>query len=272
MRRLSVLLISATLLSGCASMQRLAAAALASPRLQFEKATVSALDLDGTTVVLDFSLENPNDISLRVAGATWQLDVEGSRVSQGELPGGVTLPSRGKAPFAVTVRLRWADLARLAERLRRQAEVAYHVAGVIRVETPIGEIELPYRHEGHLPVPRLPEVRLSGAAVDVNSLTELELELTLDVLNTNRFMLPGATLRFDVLLNGEPVATGREATLTPLGAGGEARIKLPIRVSLLGAGRALSTMHGGSELRLRGAIRAGGLERPIDLRMEVGRR
>lgn len=272
MRRLSLLLISALLLPGCASMQRLAASALASPRLQFEKATVTALDLDGTTVVLDFTLENPNDIAFRVASATWKLEVEGSRVSEGELPGGVTLPSRGKAPFAVTVRLRWADVARLTEQVRRQAEVAYRVAGVIRVGTPLGDVELPYQHEGRLPVPRLPAVRLAGAAVDVSSLTELELELTLDVENTNHFMLPGATLRFDVLLNGVTVATGREATLTPLGAGGEARIKLPISVSLLGAGRALSTIQGGSELRLRGVIRAGGLEKPLDLRMEVGKR
>ncbi len=272
MRRLSALFLLATLLSGCASMQRLAASAIASPRLQFEKATVTALDLDGTTVVLDFTLENPNDIAFRVAGATWRLDVEGSRLGEGELPGGVTLPSRGKAPFAVTVRLRWADLARLTEQVRRQAEVAYRVAGVIRVETPIGVLELPYRHEGRLPVPRLPALRLAGASVDVNSFTELELELTLDVENTNGFMLPGATLRFDVLLNGVPVATGREATLQPLGAGGEARLRLPIRVSLLGAGRALSTIHGSSELRLRGAIRAGGLERPVDLKMEVGKR
>jgi LEA14-like dessication related protein len=272
MRRVLALLVSATFLSGCASVQRLAASAFDPPRLQFEKASVTALDLDGATVLLDFTLENPNDLAFRVAGATWRLDVEGSRFSEGELPGGVTLPSRGKAPFAVTARLRWADLARLTEQVRRQDEVAYRIAGVIRVESPIGVLELPYQHEGRLPVPRLPALRLAGASVDVNSLTELELELTLDVENSNGFMLPGATLRFDVLLNGVPVASGREATLQPLGAGGEARLRLPIRVSLLGAGRALSTIHGSSELRLRGVIRAGGLEKPVDLRLEVGKR
>jgi LEA14-like dessication related protein len=272
MRRLSALLISTVLLSGCASLQRLAAGAFASPRLQFEKATMTALDLDGATVVLDFTLENPNDVAFRVASATWRLDAEGARVSEGQLPGGVTLPSRGKAPFAVTVRLRWADVARLTEQLQGKSEVAYRVAGVIRVDTPLGVVELPYQHEGHLPVPRLPVVRLAGASVDVISFTELELELTLDVENSNHFMLPGATIHFDVLLNDALVATGHEATLKPLGAGGQARLTLPIRVSLLGAGRALSTMHGGGELRLRGAIRAGGMEKPLDLRMDVGKK
>jgi LEA14-like dessication related protein len=272
MRRLSALLASAALLAGCASVQRLAAAALSPPRLHFDQATVTSLDLEGTTVLLAFTLENPNDVELRVASATWRLEVEEARVSEGELPGGVTLPSRGTAPFAVTVRLRWADVARLAEQARRQSQVAYRIGGVIGVETPVGVVALPYHHQGRLPVPSLPALRLANASVDMTSLTDLELDLTLDVENPNGFMLPGATLRFDVLLNDVPVATGREATLGPLDASGAARLTVPIRVSLLGAGRALSTLHGGAELRLRGVVRAGGLETPVDVRMDLGNR
>ena len=76
-----------------------------------------------------------------------------------------------------------------------------------------------------------------------------------------------------MLVNEVAVATGREATLAPLEAGGQSRFSLPLRVSLLGAGRAAATLGGGTgELRLRGRVRAGGLERPIDLRLELGRR
>lgn len=272
MRRLAALLASAVLLSGCASVQRLAAAAITPPRLHFERATLAALDLEGTTVVLAFTVENPNDLSLRVASATWRLDVEEARVSEGELPGGATLPARGTAPFAVSVRLRWAEVSRLAERARRQPEVAYRIGGVIGVETPVGTLELPYHHEGRLPVPKLPELRLARASVDMASLTELELQLTLEVVNPNGFMLPGAALRFDLLLNGVAVATGREATVSALDASGTARLTVPIRVSLLGAGRALSGLHGGGELRLRGVVRAGGLETPVDLVLDFGKR
>jgi LEA14-like dessication related protein len=272
MRRLAALLISFSLVTGCASLQHLAEGAFEKPRLHFVEAKVTAVDLEGTTVALHFTLENPNDLSFRVAGATWRLEVEAAEVADGALPGGVTLPSRATAPFEVSVRLRWADVARLAEQVRRQAQVGYRVDGAVRVETPIGELALPYQHEGHLPVPRLPDVRLVRAAVDVNSLTDLELDLTLDVENPNGFPLPGTTVQFDVLVNGVPVASGKEARLEPLGAGGEARLTLPIRVSLLGAGRALTTSHGGGELRLRGTVRAAGLESPLDLRMELGKR
>jgi LEA14-like dessication related protein len=272
MRRLPALVSCALLLSGCASMQRLAAAAFAAPSLHLDRATVASLDIDGASAALDFTLDNPNDVAFRVAGATWRLEVEEVQVTEGELPGGVSLPARGTAAFTVAVRLRWAEVEWLAGLARRQARVDYRIHGLIAIETPAGLIEVPYQHRGELPVPRPPELRLAGASVDMTSLTDLELDLSIDAENLNGFELPGAILRFELLLNGVPVATGREATLEPLDAGGEVRLTVPIRVSLIGAGRALSSFHGGGELRLRGTVRAGGLESPVDLKLEVGRR
>jgi LEA14-like dessication related protein len=150
--------------------------------------------------------------------------------------------------------------------------VAYRIDGAVGVETPVGLVSPRFNHQGSVPVPRLPSLRLASVSADMRSLTDLELGLTLEVENPNPFPLPGAALRFDLLVNDVPVATGREATLAPLHAGGEARLKVPIEVSLLGAGRAAATIHGGAEVRLRGTLRAGGLETPVDLRMEVGKR
>jgi LEA14-like dessication related protein len=271
MRRLAVLLVP-LLLAGCASLQKLAAGALDAPRLRFERATVAAVDLEGTTLVLDFTVENPNEVSFEVAGATWRLAIEGAEVAVGDLPGGVALPARGTAPFAVTVRLRWAEAARLAEQVRRQPEVGWRVEGSITVESPVGRLSLPYRHEGRVPVPRLPGLRLAGASLEVASFTEIEVDLSIDVTNPNEFLLPGGTLRFDLLLNGVVVATAREAALKRVDAHGEARLAVPVRVSLAGAGRAAGTLHGGGRLQLRGIISAGGLERPVDLELELGRR
>jgi LEA14-like dessication related protein len=271
MRRLALLL-APLLLAGCASLQQLAAGALDPPRLRLERASVAAVDLEGATLVLDFTVDNPNGLSLDVAGATWRLAVEGAEVAEGDLPGGVALPARGTAPFAVTVRLRWADAARLAEQVRHQPEVAWRVEGTIDVEWPAGRLSLPYRHQGRLPVPELPAVRLAGASLEVVSFTELEVDLSLDVTNPNEFLLPGATLRFDLLLNGVVVATAREATLRRVDAHGEARLVVPVRVSLVGAGRAAGTMHGGGKLQLRGTVSAGGLERRVELELDLGKR
>lgn len=272
MRRLALLLVPVLLLAGCASVQRLAASVFAPPRLRLERATVTEADLEGSTVQLDLTVENPNDLGFRVAGATWRLEVEGAEVSAGALPGGVALPARERSPFPVMVRLHWTDLIWVAGLAARQPQVAYRIDGTVSVDTPVGAVTLPWHHGGALPSPRLPEARLAAVTVGMGSLTELELGLVLEVHNPNAFALPAATLHFDLLLDGQPVVTGSQATLEPLGAGREARVTLPLRISLLGAGRAAASLHGGDQLRLRGTVRAGGLEAPVDLTLEVGRR
>lgn len=273
MTRLAALIGSALLLSGCAGLQRLAELSLTPPTVTLERTSIASLDFEGATIGLELTLKNPNDVAVQVARASWRLAVEESDVGEGELPGGVTIPSRGTAPFAVTVRVRWADVTRLAGRARRQEQVAYRVSGTVSVGTPVGVMDLAFKHAGTLPVPRLPTLKLAGASADFASLTELGLQVALEVENPNGFPLPGATLTFDLLVNGVAVASGREATLAPLGARGRARLTLPLQVSLLGAGRAAATLSGGAgELRLRGTVRAAGLEAPVDLRLELGRR
>jgi LEA14-like dessication related protein len=272
MRRLVTLLLPVLLLAGCASVQRLAASVFAPPRLHLERATVTEVDLEGSTIQLDFTVENPNDIGFRVASATWRLEVEGAAVAEGALPGGVALPARERSPFQLAARLRWGDVDRLVQRALRQPQVAYRAEGTIGVDTPVGVVTLPWSHRGELPSPRLPEVRLARVTVGMGSLTELELGLVLEIRNPNAFALPGAALHFDLLLNEVAVVSGGQATLEPVGAHGEARLTLPLRISLLGAGRAAATLHGGDRLRLRGTVRAGGLEAPVDLTLEVGKR
>jgi LEA14-like dessication related protein len=271
-RHLALLLLPALLLGGCASLQRLAASAFAPPRLHLEGVRVAEVDLEGATLVLDVTLDNPNDVAFRVARASWRLQVEGDQVSEGELPGGLTLPALGTAPLALGVRLRWADVARLAEQVRRQAQLAYRIDGTVAVETPVGEVALEFKHQGQLPLPRLPELRLARVSADLSSLTDLDVGLTLEVENPNAFPLPGAALRFDLLVNGVAVVTDQEVTLEPLGAGGQARLEVPVEISLLGAGRAALTLRGGGEVRLRGTLRAGALKTPVDLRLDLGRR
>ena len=273
MPRHLALICSVSLVSGCAGLQRLAEHPFAPPSVTLEGATIAELALEGATVRLDLTLKNPNQVAFEVARASWRLEVEETGLGEGELAGGLAIPSRGTAPFAVTVRLRWAEVMRLVDRVGRSEQVAYQVGGTVGVRTPVGVVTLAFRHAGRLPVPRLPTVRLAGAAVEMASFTELDLRLALELENPNGFPLPGATLSFDLLVNEVAVATGREATLAPLEAGGRSRFSLPLRVSLLGAGRAAATLGGGTgELRLRGRVRAGGLERPIDLRLELGRR
>jgi len=268
-RRLALAALAAIplLLGGCASMGELAKAAVQPPTLTFRSAEVTALDFDGATLAFDFRLQNPNPFGLSLAGVQYWLQLEQRVVVRGAVPGGVKIPASGEVPVRFSARLPFNEVPRLLELVSRGGKVAYTVGGEVAVETPVGVLTIPASHAGHVDLPTLPAIRLAGATVRLASLTEVDLAVTLVVDNRNPFPLPEGELKFAVSLGGEVVATVDGEALAEVPAQREARVVVPVRLSLLNAGRALSTaVRGGSaDLRLSGEARIGALPVPLDL-------
>jgi LEA14-like dessication related protein len=256
------------LLGGCASLGDLAKAAVQPPVLTYRSAEVTALDFDGATLAFDFRLQNPNPFGLSLAGVQYWLQLEQRVVVRGTVPGGLEIPASGEAPVRFTARLPFAEVPHLLELVAKGGQVAYTVGGQVDVETPVGVLAIPASHAGQVALPALPAIRLASATVRLASLTEVDLALTLAVDNRNPFPLPEGELKFAVSLGGEVVATVDGEALAEVPAQREGRVVIPVRLSLLGAGRALATaVRGGSaDLRLSGEAKIGALPVPLDLR------
>jgi LEA14-like dessication related protein len=155
----------------------------------------------------------------------------------------------------------------LVELVRSAAPVHYTVGGVVGVDTPIGLVDLPISHAGTVDLPRLPEFKVSSVSVHMASLTELEVVIGIDVANGNPFPLPGGELQYAVAVGGEVVASAEAGQVVDVPARGHGKMKIPVRLSLLGAGRAAaSAVRGGTEVRLSGQARIGALSAPFDVR------
>ena len=271
---LAALVAAPLLLDGCAAVNELARSAFRPPTLAFQGVSVSALDFDGATLVFDYRLHNPNGFGLALAGVQYWLQLEGRVVTRGSLQGGLTIPAAGDAPVRFTARLPFAEVPRLLELVARGGQVAYAAGGVVSVRTPLGLLDLPAEHAGQVDLPRLPAFRLASARVRLASLTEAELELTLLVDNQNPFPVPEGEFRYALALGGEVVATSEGEVLGGVAARSQGRITIPVRLSLLGAGRALAAaVRGGSaDLRITGQAKVGALPVPLDLQGKaVGR-
>jgi LEA14-like dessication related protein len=255
------------LLAGCATMGELAASAFQKPTLAFKSAEVTALDFDGATLAFDFRLRNPNGFGLTLARVQYWLQLEERVVVRGTVPGGVKVPAAGEVPVRFTARLPFAEVPRLLELATKGGQVTYTVGGQVDVETPVGVVDVPASHTGHLDLPVLPAFRLASATARLASLSEVELELTLVVDNRNPFPLPEGELKFALALGGEVVATVDGEALAEVPASAEGRVVVPVRLSLVNAGRALSKVvrGGASEVRLTGQAKVGALPVPLDL-------
>ncbi|HEX8907729.1 MAG TPA: LEA type 2 family protein, partial [Anaeromyxobacteraceae bacterium] len=165
-------------LSGCAALNRIAASAFEKPRLTFRTATLQQLDLEGATLGFEFDLENPNSFGLSVARLGYGVELEGTRVATGEMPGGLQIPAAGRTPVTFPVRIRYRDVPGIVSLLGKQRDaIGYRLSGTVGVKTPVGVVDLPMSHAATLPLPRLPAFALDGLAIRSVSLSQVALDL-----------------------------------------------------------------------------------------------
>jgi LEA14-like dessication related protein len=255
-------------LASCAGLQDLAHGVFERPRLAFRSAAIQGLDLGGATVALSFDLENPNALGLDVARVGYGLEVEGTRIATGDLPGGLAIPARGKAPLTVPVRVRFADVPGIVSLLTGgRDQLRYRVSGNVGVNTPIGPVDLPLSHDGELALPSMPRFALDGLAVKGVSLTEVAVDVKVRVTNPNRFGLPAGSLGYALSVAGGQVARADGAPLAAVAGGGSTVVALPVKVNLLRAGQAATALARGGEVdvALKGEARVAGLPLPIDV-------
>ena len=255
-------------LSGCAALESLAKSAFDPPKLEFVSWSADSLDAEGVTIALHYKLTNPNPQGFRLSRVGWALDLEGKPAAKGDMPSGLTIPSRGAAPLDVPVRLRWRDVPGLVQLVATRSDVAFKVTGRAAVASGLGDVEVPFSREGRLPLPRIPRVGIESVKVRPLSLGTVSVDLKLRVDNGNSFPLPVGALAYGLKLDGSPVATGDGHPLAAVPAHGAATVSIPVRISLAAAGPALQRLLSGDSVPvdLDGKAGYGGLEFPFEAR------
>ncbi len=272
MRKISLAVLLAVLASGCAGLKDLARAAFREPKLTFRSASLDALDLEGATVGFRFDLENPNAVGVDLARVGWAIEVDGTRVAAGELPGGLAVPANGMAPITFPVRVRFGDVPGIVSLLTSgKDEIPYRLSGTVGVRTPVGVVELPLSHSDRVRLPGLPRFSVDGLSVRSVSFDSVALDVRLRVSNPNRFPLPRGALDYALALGGSRVVRAEGARLEAVPASASAVVAIPVRVDLVSAGRAASALVRGGEIdvELTGKADLAGLPLPLDLRARV---
>jgi LEA14-like dessication related protein len=262
----------AFLLAACAGVQQLARSAVKEPKLTFRSASLEALDMEGATVAFTFDLENPNGFGVDLARLGWTVDVEGTRIAAGDVPGGLQIRASATSPVAFPIRIRFQDVPGIVSLLGSgQDVIQYRLGGTLGVRTPLGIIDLPISHEDRLRIPSMPSFTLDGISVRSASFTELALDVRLRIRNPNAFALPLGRLDYALAIGGAHVARAEGAELAGVAGGTSAVVAIPVKLDIVSAGRAAADLARGAEVQvdLSGRAVVGGIPLPVDLRGRV---
>ena len=194
---------------------------------------------DRVSAVFDVEITNPRSVDLSLLGLSYVISSGELQLVQGEFGASATIPANGSNVIQVPARLEYAAVLRTLTSVKPGSVLPYHADINVVVDAPlVGALHLPVRHEGEIPIPAVPDIRL--VSFDIGSMTweEIDAIAKLKVTNTNEFHIDLDRFNFDLTLGKERLASIGLRSTSRLEPGQSTIVEIPISVSLraFGAG------------------------------------
>lgn len=200
---------------------------------------IAGIDLEGVNMAFDLDVKNPYPVAIKSPKFKYSFAVEGHPLASEQTAEGVNLPARKTGKATLPVRIGYQDLFNIASGMRGANKANYAIDGAFLIDAVGKNFELPFGHEGILPIlqpPKFsavnmkePEVSLSGAKIAVDA----------NVANPNIFALGFKNLGYALQIGDIPVGDLAVSTLNQLAAESSGKMSFGGQVSAWDAARGM---------------------------------
>lgn len=236
----------ASLIAGCSSLQD-AIDAAPKPTARILGAGVRNLSLQSLDLVFDVEVSNPYSVSLPLVDLTYTLGSGKQQFLAGGIKPSGSVPAKGSSVIQLPARLDLGAVLKTLSGVRPGAVVPYRAEIDVVVDAPLlGNMTLPLKRNGEIPIPAVPEITLVSFDVGELSLERISATAKLRVKNTNQFQIDLTRFRFDLALGGKQVTSVRLRSSSKLARGQATVVEVPVSVSPSAVGAGLVNLLSGS--------------------------
>lgn len=240
-------LLSLVSFSGCEALTKMIND-MSKPSARVTGASISDLSLDKAGLLFDVEVTNPYGIAMPLASLDYAINSNGKKFVSGKQTLEGTVPANGSRTIQLPVNVVFQDALNILSGVKPGEVVPYDAALNLSANAPgLGEVTLPVKKSGQLPIPNVPDVKLTNMSISNLSLTNVAANVSMDVTNTNQFNLGVNEMTYDLALGGTSIASAKLNNAADLGAGKTANLSFPIQFSPLTFGRSVYNMLTGSE-------------------------
>lgn len=257
--------------SACAGVWQVLRGVWQEPEVKFRRMQIESIALDLVKTRFFLDVTNPNPLPIHLGGLGYGLALDGNRVLQGSIDRAIDVPARGRAPIQVPLEVPLGESGEAVLRLLQKDKVEYALDTRFRFRWGEGQIELPVRFSGEIPVPKLPTVHVREFRFTSIRPSGLGVAVTTTVTNPNDFNLPIDRLRFLAKLNGRTVLRNQEIENLSLKAKQTRDFRLNFSVDLLDVGLSALALSKRPRMKweVEGALEAGVVKLPLRLKGNV---
>ncbi len=239
------------LVSGCGSMDAVKkATGVKEPTVSIAGMNISSISAEGLTLQFALDVDNPNPIPLNLAGFDYTLMLDGKQLMAGEQRDKVKIKARGNSQVKVPVSLKFSDISQLISGATNKENLNYELKTAALVDLPvIGVKKIPASNKGTFPVPKAPDISLTGIDVKKLSLTGAKVVVGANIDNPNSFGIDINKLIYNLSINGKQWAKSDVDKTISLSEKGSSSLSIPLELNFLEMGSSLyKTLMQGKEM------------------------
>jgi LEA14-like dessication related protein len=127
-----------------------------SPTVNVTGVKLLGATLAGADVLVQFRVDNPNDVDLVLDGITYKLRLNGQPLLDGHFDRQIQIVASDQTAVELPVTIRFDDLSRVVRTLQGKKTPEYALDANLRFAVPVlGEVTVPVTQTGKVPVDRL---------------------------------------------------------------------------------------------------------------------
>lgn len=239
-RRIPLLILLGASLVSCSALKE----SIKKPEVAMQKVNVTGISLSGMDVAFVLGVKNPNPLGLTLDGLSYKLDIEDKPLLKGKTRQKLKLAANGSSSLTLPLALAYGEMFDGVSALVKQDKVRYALGG----EIDFGLFQLPYKTSGTIDLPSLPKVSVGNLGIKRVTLSGMDIELGLDVKNSNAFPLRFEGVNYNLNIANTTVARGKSLAPVSLKAGKQGRLKLGMSLGYRELGSVITRLKSGGKV------------------------
>jgi|GEM_PF-2534361 len=256
-RSLTVALAAALVVTASAGMSSCATLGLKKPEITYKTTRFVAANFEQLRVDLVFNLRNPYPFGIKLDAYRMFFQVDGLTLLDGVINRPLDMRGGRTTELVFPITVKWTELIAKIQQGFSSDGLPYKVAGDVRLNTgtKLGQLKLPFRVTGRMPVIQAPKIGLKGLRLGKASLSAVDLIVDMEMANSGT-AIKLADLAYNLKLAGTPVVSSSLSKPVPVGSRGKALQSFKVSLSpakfgialiqSLIAGKPISASFGGT--------------------------
>ncbi|MFG0249459.1 MAG: LEA type 2 family protein [Phycisphaeraceae bacterium JB051] len=234
-------------LTGCETLSKVLDG-MAKPTAQLQSVSIADLSLTDATVDMAVQVNNPYSVAIPNVNLDYALATEQVDFVTGKITSDKAIPAGSSSTIHIPVKVTYASLLQLASSIKPGQVVPYQVNATFSTKVPgIGNVSLPLKKQGELPIPMVPKVSIANVTWDKVSLSETTATIDLDITNLNDFGLTMKGLDYAFAVGGKNVISSKITEPMRFNKGQAQRLQIPVSFNAMSLGLgALNIIKGGN--------------------------